>query len=432
MYINEERIKQSHWTAKAVAFLVAVFIAFVGFNLIADNCHFIPSAEAATKNKTFKPGKDAHSNWKKLEKLVEGNKSKVVNIKRGSIFKIDAPLHPGSNTTINATGSTIAITRHHGKIQNLVFPHPKSTKYSAIKNLTLKGGKWRSTEKNGYKGGLIAIAHGTNITLDNIDVNANWSGHAVEIMACKNVTIKNSKIWSIGKLSSTCKEEALQIDLTTKKSTPQVWRYGSKYAKGQTCQNITIQNCYIDGARGLCVSYNDSENGKWLTKYHKNITVKDNVILGRTSEAVALFNTVGANICENVMVSRSTGKTGASKAMGFMAALFGKAPKQEMAKSTLAITGNQVYGNRNAIEVRGYFTQKKPRKSLQRFGQVVVMGNKAYCQTSASNAIFVVHEGRNTEYEARSGDKETISNNEIGKWNNNKVTSSWGGSAISL
>jgi pectate lyase len=234
MCFKEEHIKQLHWTTKAAVTLLALFIAFVGYNLIADNCHLVPTAEAATEAKTFVPTGDAHLDWKNLEGLVEGSQRKVINIKSGSNFQIDAPLHPGSNTTINATGSTITVIRHHGKIQNLVYPHPKSTKYDAIKNLTLKGGKWRSSEKGGYKGGLIAIAHGTNITLDGIDVNANWNGHAVEIMACKNVTIKNSKIWSIGKLSPTCKEEALQIDLTTKKSTPQVWRYGSKYAKWQT------------------------------------------------------------------------------------------------------------------------------------------------------------------------------------------------------
>jgi hypothetical protein len=180
------------------------------------------------------------------------------------------------------------------------------------------------------------------------------------------------------------------------------------------------------------VSYNNSENGKWLTKYHKNITVKDNVIVGRTSEAVAVFNTIGANISKNVMVSRSTGRTGSSKAMGFMAALFGKAPKKEMANSTLAINNNRVYGNRNAIEVRGYFTKKKPRKSIQRFGRIEVKKNKAYCKRGKQSAIFVVHEGRNTKFEARSGDEETLKGNKTYKWNNKKVTASWKGRAISV
>lgn len=426
----------------ATAALGVACLGYAAYALAPSASMTLPQAQAKTK--TFKPGKNAHANWKKLNGLLTGNKKKTVKIKKGSNFKVDAPLRPGNNTKIIATGSTITITKRGSKTkQDLIFPTPKATNYNSFKNLTIQGGKWRSYQKDGYTGGLIALAHGQNIVLDGIDVNANWEGHAIEIMACKNVTIKNCKIWSIGKLSSTSKEEALQIDLATKKSTPQVATFGSKYVQGQTCENVTVENCYIDGARGLCASYNNSEDGKWLGQYHKNITVKDNVIQGRTAEAVALFNTVGATVTGNTLVSHSTN---AKYAAGFQAALFGTAPTEAgMDASTLDIENNMVYGDEEGIEVRGYFTKEKPRKVLQQFGTVIVRNNESYVKTDGGRPIFVVHEGHvhgdRTTGEA-SAKTEIIENNtpavrnweqiSPANWDGSAVAATWNGAALSL
>lgn len=421
--------------ACATAALGVACLGYAAYALAPATSQAIPQAQAKTK--TFKPGKDAHKNWKKLNGMLTGNKTKVVAIKPGSNFKVDAPLRPGDNTTIDATDSTITITKRGKKTkQDLVFPTPKKTGYNSFKNLTIRGGKWRSYQKDGYTGGLIALAHGRNIVLDGIDVNANWNGHAIELIACKDVTIKNSKVWSIGKISPKRDEEALQIDLATKKSAPQIAAFGKKYVKGQTCQNVTIDNCYIDGARGVCASYNNSEKGKWLTKYHKNITVTNSVIVGETSEAVALFNTVGAKIDNNTLITRSTGETGGDRSMAFMAALFGKAPAN-MKKSTMSITNNQVYGKRNGIEVRGLFTKKKPRKALQRYGTVIATGNhvetKEYDPTTKiDRAIFFVVEGRNTANEVHSVTEDVRHDNEESKWDGSEVSVTWNGQELLL
>ena len=220
------------------------------------------SARADTvKTYDFTPTNNSYNDTKELRSLVSGDEEKVINIKSGSTFHITAPIIPGSNTTINAAGSTI-YTSDHG---NAIFTTPTKTNYGSISDLKVIGGTWRSDKEGGIlHGSMMVVSHGNNITFDGVDVQANITGHVFEIIACKNVTIKNCKITTIGKAKNSCIESAVQIDIATKASAPKIADYGSKFVKGQTCKNVTITNNYISGASGVRVEKTNSEHNKYI------------------------------------------------------------------------------------------------------------------------------------------------------------------------
>jgi hypothetical protein len=258
-----------------------------------------------------------------------------------------------------------------------------------IKNLTLIGGTWRSPDKDGRTGSLFAFSYVDHLVMDGIDCNANYIGHAIEIIACTNVTIKNCTVNAIGKNPKNCLEEQIQIDLATKKTAPRIADFGSKYVQGQTCKNIYILNNKVKGARAVGVNYVASENGKWLNKYHENVVIKGNTLVGTTSEALAYFNVIGGEISNNKITTKATRTTGnSSYTIGVHIANFGKADKKIL-KSTLKITGNTVYGKRNGIHIKAYFN-KDETKCLSQLGKVIISNNKVYCKDGKDSAIVQV------------------------------------------
>lgn len=344
------------------------------------------------------PTGDANADCRHLNYLMSGNKKKTVVIPSGKNLRLNGTLRPGNNTKIIATGAKI-VTK--AKSNAIVAPPDKK-----VKNLTVIGGTWRSAEKKGRTGSLFSFAYADNLVMDGVDCNANYIGHAIEIIACSNVTIKNCKVAAIGSNPPKCLEEQIQIDIATKKTAPRIAEYGSKYVQGQTCKNIYILNNTVTGARAVGVNWTDSENGKWRNKFHKNVVVKGNHLVGTTSEALAYFNTIGGEISGNTIKTKATRTDGNSAyTVGIHVAMFGKAPAS-MAKSTLKITNNKVYGNRNGIHLKAYFNSSET-KCLSKLGTVKVTGNKVYCKKGAGQAIVQVK---------KSCKRLVQSNNSVHKW----------------
>lgn len=356
-----------------------------------------------TKKKSYKGSTPSNVNLNSLNYLLKGNKKKTIVIPKGSKFTVNGVLKPGNNTTIIATGATIT----GKKKSNLIFAAPNK----ALKNLTIKGGTWKSPDKGGrVGGGIFAFSFVNGLKIDGVTCSANYHGHAIEIIACKNVTVQNSKITAIGKCPKdpkTCLEAQLQIDIATKSTAPKVAEYGSKYVKGQTCENVKILNNTVTGARAVELNWTNSEGGKYKNKFHKNIVVKGNKITGTSSEGLAFFNVIGGEISNNTIKTKTTRKqANESYTIGVHVAVMGKAPAS-LAKSKLLINNNTIYGGRNGIHFKAYFNQDET-ECISKLGNVTVSDNKVYCRKGKGHAIEQVRE---------SCTSLTLANNNTYKWN---------------
>lgn len=317
-------------------------------------------------------------NYNKLDQLLNMKNVSTIIIPKGSKVLVNGSLKMTSNKTIIATGAT------------LTFKEGASAVFAAanksVKNVKIIGGKWRSAKSGGHTGGFFQFAFAKNIVLDGIDCNANYNGHAIELIACENVTVQNCKVAAIGKNPKDCKEEQIQIDIATKKTAPMAARYGAKYAKGQTCKNIYILNNKISGARSVGVNWYQGENGKYINKFHQNIVIKGNTMTSTTSEGLQYFNTIGGEISGNTIKTNATRtENNSSYTIGVHVAICGKAPSA-MKKSTLYIQNNVIRGNRNGIYVKAYFNQAET-KVLSKLGKVYIKNNKVYCKKGKKNAI---------------------------------------------
>lgn len=293
-------------------------------------------------------------------------------LKNGATYYIKATLYVESNQSITATGATI-ISRS-GAFRN----KPTKTNYNSITNFTVDGGTWKNSDKNGYLKSMVQFSHSKNITIKNAAIECNYQGHAVEIIACKNVIIDNCVLKGIGKCPSSSVEEQLQIDIATPKTAPTVGNYGQKFVKGQTCQNITVTNCTISGARGLCANFASTEK-KYQTKFHKNIVIKNNKITGNSSEAVALFNVIGATVQNNTITTKSK-RTSTAYSVGLHIAMFGKAPSS-INSAVYIVKNNTIKGGRQGFYVYSHSSSK--------FGKVVAQKNKCYAKAGESKALVI-------------------------------------------
>lgn len=326
----------------------------------------------------FIPNSSGDINYQALSSIMWNFNNPTIIIPPGSNMYINGSLKPRSGVTIIATGAHLTFKPK----SNAIFTEPNRK----IQNLTIIGGTWRSSDKNGRTGSLFVFAHANNILIDGVDVNANYKGHAIEIIACSNVTIKNSVVNAIGSNPAKCLEEQIQIDIATKKTAPKIAEYGKKYVKGQTCSNIYILDNVVKGARAVGVNWSSSEKGKWRKKFHKNVVISGNHLTGTTSEALAFFNCIGGSITNNTIITNAKRKqNNKSYTIGVHVEIFGKAPKS-MAKSNLYIENNIIKGNRNGIYFKGYFN-KKETKCISKIGKVYVRGNTIYTKKGKKHGI---------------------------------------------
>lgn len=77
---------------------------------------------------------------------------------------------------------------------------------------------------------MMRFAHGKNLTFDGVNIDTNYQGHGLELIACKDCVVKNCKI--LAKNNKTKNkmsvEEALQIDIATPLTAPGILREGGK------------------------------------------------------------------------------------------------------------------------------------------------------------------------------------------------------------
>ena len=366
--------------------IVKIFIA-AAFVCICTFAASVITAEATVMVAPTgdKSGKEDLNN---ITAALENDGSVV--LQNGGVYYIKGTLYVKSNQSITATGATV-ITQT-GALRNT----PTAVNYNSIDNFTLDGGTWKNSSPEGFKRTMIQFSHGQNINIKNATVECNYQGHAVEIIACKKVTVENCKLLGVGKVVKNSCEEQLQIDVATPKTAPTLAEYGSQFVSGQTCQNITIKNNTIRGSRGICANYAPSEK-KYINKFHKNIKIIGNKVTSKTSEAVALFNVIGATVKKNKLTNKSN-RVNTAYSVGLHITMFAKAPSS-IKKAKYTVTGNTIKGGR-----QGFFVYSH---SSSKFGKVIAKNNKCYSKMGASSAL-VIHKDSSV--------KKSTSKNKTYKW----------------
>lgn len=327
-----------------------------------------------------------------LQGFLSTNKEKTFIIPSGTTLYVTQVIDIGDNTTIIADGATICQTADgKGVLKHIV----DGGKYNSIKNITIIGGTWKN-QKNTSGCTMFRFAHGKNLKFQNVDIRSNYQGHGLELIACKNVIVENCTIIAENEKtkSFSVHEEALQIDVASPLTSPGILREGGKksYVAGQTCQNITVKDCTISGARGICANF--THNEQYMNRIHKNITITGCTVTAYTAEAITLFNTVNCTVKNNTVKTYSKDKAN-SYSCGIHL-LFMKKLKN-VTKYKDIISGNKVYGNYAGIEVSSKLRSTR--------GPVTITNNTVYCKQGKDRCI-----------RAFFCKKTTTSKNKIKKW----------------
>lgn len=313
-------------------------------------------------------------NSQNLNELCDGDEPKTIVIPAGSRVELANMVYLGSNTTIIADGATIVMTSAD---KGIFANKPDAVNYQSISNVRIQGGNWEITDKKNSCS-VMAFNHGSNVVLDNVTILSNYQSHAIELIAMKDVTVKNSTLKVQGKKKKTSVEEALQIDVATPRTAPVLVQYGKKFVKGQTCKNIKVLKNTIEGSRGVCANYATVGGEKLKNKFHENIVIKGNTLTGYTAEACTLYNTLQATVKNNVITTHSSRKK-ESYSIGLNITLQGRASGKKMNKSRITVAGNTVYGYRQAIQVIS--------RSSSSYRSVTVKNNKAYASSRGSAIV---------------------------------------------
>lgn len=329
------------------------------------------AAEAETV--TFTPSDDASQNGRELNLLLNDDVERTIIFPESGTIKVDRALWIGSNKTVIANDCVIVQTKD---ATGLFYHVVDKTNYKSICNVTIQGGTWKSAYNDANVN--FRFAHGSDITIDGCTIPTNYQAHGIELIACKNVTIKNCTVLASGEASSTSLEEAIQIDIASPATAPSCAEDGAKYVAGQTCENITVKNCTIRGSRGVCCNFTSTSDGKYLNKFHKNIKIIGNTITGTSSQALTLHNTVGFTVKNNTLITKDK-RYEDHYSDGLTIEMFGNYSKSSSYKNV--ISGNTIKGGRYSIYMYSLSDSK--------YGTTTVKSNKLYCRQGAENAMRI-------------------------------------------
>lgn len=313
----------------------------------------------------------------------ELDKTGKVILEDGGVYRLSKQICLSDGDSFDATGATIYC-------DTFIFMSPVGkTNYKSLKNVTLKGGKWRSTLKEGFMASSFHIRHSKDITISDMDIKvSNYEGHTMEFVACKNITVKNCKIMPLGKPQKDSVEEQIQIDIAA----PSTATDTAKRTNSATCDNIKIIGCTVKGCRAVCANFAGKDRGKYLDKFHTNITIKNCKLTGVTSQALALFNTTNATVTGNKIISKAPSNRG-GYAIGCQVTLFGKVPGK-IKNRNLTITKNEIKGVNYGLKVSS--------DSSSAFHKLTLKKNKLYAKSSSSAALVL----RAIETKSESGNKK--------------------------
>ena len=324
------------------------------------------SVYALGKSVTVKPsGKKNGADVGRITKALK--KYKTVKLKKGKTYYLPSPIHIKSNRTIDATGATIICTK------SIFVPDLKKAGYANIKNVTIRGGLWKSKKSTGYKGTSFCFVHASGITLENMTIeHTNYNGHAIELVACKDVKISGVTISPRG-TPGTSMESMLQIDIATSKTYPRLKK--AKLSNGATCHNVIVKNCDITGNRAIASGYSYD----YLQNVHTNIQLLNNKFYSKRGEGISFINAKNVVIKGNTVISYST-KLSEIKSTGLHYLIAGN-----IKNTSIRCENNVVKGGKHAIRVYS--------KGSYKLTNVKITGNTCYCRAGADSAIQAADKG---------------------------------------
>ena len=312
----------------------------------------------------------------------ELNETGRVILEKGGTYRLYDSLVLRSNMSIEAEGATIICEKP------IAFNIPEKTDYKAAADISINGGTWKS-EADGYYASSFKFTHASNIKLTNMKIRAaNMSGHSIELVACKNVVIDNCDIAGLGS-SDSLTEEAVQLDIASSVTAPFLQGVpfrtdlADKLYNKAGCKNITIKNSRIVGNRGVAANHTKND-GDAINSIHENITLTGNNITGLKGEGVALFNAKSAIVKNNKIRSLRKGKSDAYT-VGLHITTFSN--DKALKKAVFKITGNTIYGGRQAVMVYSH--------SGIKFGKAVIEKNKLFCKAGKEFAIHAKEQSIN-------------------------------------
>ena len=320
-----------------------------------------------------------------------------VTLKEGETYFLTDYIRLNSHNSIDATGAKIIVAVRATRND----PQNYKTDYSSMTDVEIKGGTWVSLDKNGCTGTSFSFAHCQDIRLSDMNIRCtNAEGHAVELVACKNVTIDHCTIIAQGEPADKEKqaEEMIQIDLAAPKTAPFL---DAEFQNGLPCKNITVSNCFVTGCRGVCAMFAKGDETN-IKKYHDTVTIKDNTIVGTTSEALALFNTINAEVTGNKIITKSE-RVDTSYSIGCNVALMGDIPA--FANGKVVIKNNVIKGGRQGFMISSHTGYV--------YGSLEIKDNKLFCkQDIEKNALKIA----NNSKKVKSVNKVDNSGNKFYKW----------------
>lgn len=343
----------------AMVFLLVMVFAFT-------------SSVSAAGTVTVKPsGKKNNTDIKRIKKAMKSNS--VIVLKKGKKYYLASPIHIKSNKTIIADGAVITAKK------DVITTDLKRKNYENVKNVTISGGVWKSSKKGGFKGTSLRFVHSSDITLKNMTIkHPSFNGHAVELVACKNVVLDKLKIMPKGKANKSL-ESMVQIDIATKATYPRL--KGTGLRNGEVCRNVLVSNCSIKGNRAVASGYDYKHEG-FLNKFHENIRITGNTLISTNAEGIFLANAKHALVKNNYIESRLK-KYSSDKAIGLHYLVIGN-----NANTSLKCDGNTVKGGKYALRVYS--------QGPKNVGSAFISGNKCYCKKGAARAIQAAKKGINT------------------------------------
>ena len=355
--------KKSRYLLTALLFLCSAMLmfSFFGMRVYAEE-----SSEGTA-------GSDTQA---VLEELQQNGS---IKLQSGKTYYIER-LFLEDGWMIDATGATIISS-------NYLFNHGLSaTNYGSLKNVTIKGGTWKYSDDEGFPTTSIHFTHASNIKLLDMTIeNTNYQGHTIELVACKNVLIKNCKIKPLGTPVSSSNEEQIQIDVAAQSTAPFILRSGmmgdriegdaSSYLNNAGCQNIKIIGCEVTGSRAVCANFTKKDGKEALNSFHSNIVVKNCKLTGETAEALAIFNTLSATVNGNTIITKAP-LSRDSYSVGCHFHLFGDSSE---GKNAITVSKNTIKGGREGL----YFFSHS--KTL--YNKVTAKNNKLYAKSGAENAL---------------------------------------------
>lgn len=210
-----------------------------------------------------------------------------------------------SNTDILATNNTTLIRKHNGYMLLNGDRGANYWGYDGQKNLTISGGVWDSNGKSHSMATGFALGHAENIVIKDLSILNIRSSHAIELNACRNVTVKQCEFKGFIDTDENRRfSEAIQLDIMKNSG---VFNAFGQY-DSTPCKNITIENNYF--GRSDTTGYWGRGVGSHTataTKQQREINIINNVFDNILDWAVRSYNWEHVVIDGNKMLNCGKG-----------------------------------------------------------------------------------------------------------------------------